>query len=89
VQVLFVPQDGNSKGGLVGESGSMNIFFLIREEGDNGELELVTPPLDGFVLPGVTRDLVLKLAQGFGDMKVSERPLRFDEVSLISSRRVY
>jgi branched-chain amino acid aminotransferase len=86
---LFVPQDGNSKGGLVGESGSMNIFFLIREEGDNGEVELVTPPLDGFVLPGVTRDSVLKLARGFEDMKVSERSLRFDEVSLISSRRVY
>jgi branched-chain amino acid aminotransferase len=86
---LFIPQDGNSKGGLVGESGSMNIFFLIREEGENGELELVTPPLDGFVLPGVTRDSLLKLARGFEDMKVSERPLRFNEVSLISSRRVY
>jgi branched-chain amino acid aminotransferase len=67
----------------------MNIFFLIREEGDNGELELVTPPLDGFVLPGVTGDSLPKLAREFGDMKVSERPLRFDEVSLISSRRVY
>jgi branched-chain amino acid aminotransferase len=89
VQVLIVPLDGNSKGGLVRESGSMNIFFLIREEGDNGEVELVIPPLDGFLLPGVTRDSLPKLARGFGDMKVSERPLRFDEVSLISSRRVY
>jgi branched-chain amino acid aminotransferase len=89
VQVLFVLQDGNSKSRLVGESGSMNIFFHIREEGENGELELVTPPLDGLILPGVTRDSVLKLACGFGDMKVSERPLRFDEVRLISSRKVY
>jgi branched-chain amino acid aminotransferase len=46
-------------------SGSMNIFILIREEGDFGEFELVTPPLNGFVLPGVTRDSVLKLARGF------------------------
>jgi branched-chain amino acid aminotransferase len=53
-------------------SSSMNIFFFNREEGDNGELELVTPPLNGFVLPGVTRDSVLKLARGFEDMKVSE-----------------
>jgi branched-chain amino acid aminotransferase len=52
-------------------SGSMNIFFLIREEGNNGELEVVTP-LNGFVLPGVTRDSVLKLARGFEDMKVSD-----------------
>jgi branched-chain amino acid aminotransferase len=48
----------------------MNIFFLIRFKGDNGEFELVTPPLNGFVLPGVTRDSVLKLARGFEDMKV-------------------
>jgi branched-chain amino acid aminotransferase len=53
-------------------SSSMNIFFFNREEGDNGELELVTPPLNGFVLPGVTRDSVLKLARGFEDMKVSD-----------------
>jgi len=77
-QILFVLQDGNPEGGLIGESGSMNLFFLIRQE--TGELELVTPPLDGLILPGVTRDTVLKLARGFGDMKVSERPLRFGEV---------
>lgn len=75
-------EDGNPKGGLIGESGSMNLFFLIRQEGESGELELVTPPLNGLILPGVTRDTVLKLARGFGDMKVSERPLRFKEVSL-------
>lgn len=75
-------EDGNPKGGLIGESGSMNLFFLIRQEGESGELELVTPPLNGLILPGVTRDSVLKLARGFGDMKVSERPLRFEEVSL-------
>lgn len=74
-------QDGNSTGGLVGESGSMNMFFLIRQEGKDGDLELVTPPLDGLILPGVTRDTVLTLARGFGGMKVSERPLRFDEVT--------
>ncbi|XP_024401549.1 uncharacterized protein [Physcomitrium patens] len=79
-QVLFVLQDGNSTGGLVGESGSMNMFFLIRQEGKDGDLELVTPPLDGLILPGVTRDTVLTLARGFGGMKVSERPLRFDEL---------
>lgn len=78
-QVLFVLQDGNPKGGVIGESGSMNVFFLIRQE-DSQELELVTPPLDGLVLPGVTRDTVLQLARSFGDLKVSERPLRFGEV---------
>ncbi|XP_024396283.1 uncharacterized protein [Physcomitrium patens] len=83
-QVLYVLQDGMSEGGLVGESGSMNMFFLIRQEGEDGELELVTPPLDGLILPGVTRDTVIKLAQGFRDIKVSERPLHFDEVERAS-----
>lgn len=79
-QVLFVLQDGNPGGGLVGESSSMNVFFLIQQDGENRELELVTPPLDGLILPGITRDSVLTLARGFGNMKVSERPLRFNEL---------
>lgn len=74
-------QDGDARGGLVGESGTMNMFFLIQKEGEGGELELITPPLDGLILPGVTRDTVLTLARSFGNMTVSERPLRFDEVS--------
>ncbi|CAM6046569.1 unnamed protein product [Sphagnum compactum] len=76
-QVLYVLQDGLPGGGLVGESGAMNVFFLLQE---NGILELVTPPLDGLILPGVTRDTVLAIAHGFGNIKVSERNLRFDEI---------
>ncbi|MBP7342793.1 MAG: branched-chain amino acid aminotransferase [Smithellaceae bacterium] len=56
----------------VEEVGTSNIFFLIGDE-------LVTPPLGGTILPGVTRDSVLKLAVHFG-VKVSERPLAIDEV---------
>jgi branched-subunit amino acid aminotransferase/4-amino-4-deoxychorismate lyase len=76
-QVLYVLQDGLPGGGLVGESGAMNVFFLLQE---NGMMELITPPLDGLILPGVTRDTVLAIARGFGNIKVSERNLRFDEV---------
>jgi branched-chain amino acid aminotransferase len=54
------------------EVGTMNIFFLIDDE-------LVTAPLAGTILPGVTRDTVLKLTREWG-MKVSERPLSIDEV---------
>jgi len=41
------------------EVGSMNIFFLY-------ENKLVTPELNGSILPGITRDSVLKLAQHWG-----------------------
>jgi branched-chain amino acid aminotransferase len=40
----------------------MNLFVVFRQ-GD-GTLELVTPPLDGMILPGVTRDSVLSIARG-------------------------
>ena len=56
----------------VEEVGSMNIFFVI----DN---ELITPMLSGSILPGITRNSVLQLAQSWG-MKVGERKISIDEV---------
>jgi len=39
----------------------MNFFvFMVNEQ---GEKELITPPLDGSILPGVTRDSMLALAR--------------------------
>jgi branched-chain amino acid aminotransferase len=68
----------------------MNLFVVFRQ-GD-GTLELVTPPLDGMILPGVTRDSVLSLARGnaAGTLRipnlttklvVSERGVTMKEVS--------
>ncbi len=56
----------------VEEVGSMNIFFVIDDE-------LITPMLNGSILPGVTRDSVLALARSW-KMKVSERRISIDEV---------
>jgi len=56
----------------VEEVGTMNIFFRIQDE-------LVTPPLTGSILPGVTRDSVIELAGHWG-IKVSQRPISIDEV---------
>lgn len=61
------------------EVGTMNLFVHWRNE--NGELELVTPPLDGTILPGVTRDSILELARGWGEFKVSERKLNMKQVA--------
>ncbi len=57
---------------FIEEVGTMNIFFLKKDE-------LVTPPLTGSILPGVTRDSVIQLASHWG-IKVSERPISIDEV---------
>lgn len=43
------------------EVGTMNMFVVLKA--DDGVLELITPPLDGMILPGVTRDSVLALGR--------------------------
>jgi branched-chain amino acid aminotransferase len=54
------------------EVGTMNIMFRIADE-------VITPPLEGTILAGVTRDSVLALTREWG-MRVSERQLSIDEV---------
>lgn len=56
----------------VEEVGTSNIFFFIGDE-------LITPPLGGTILPGVTRDSVIRLATSWG-IQVSQRPLAMDEI---------
>lgn len=54
------------------EVGTMNMFFVIDDE-------VITAPLGGTILPGVTRDSVLTLCRDWG-MRASERRLTIDEV---------
>lgn len=54
------------------EIGTMNVFVRLGDV-------LVTPPLSGTILAGVTRDSVMKLARERG-VTVEERPLALEEV---------
>ncbi|MDB5684790.1 MAG: branched chain amino acid aminotransferase [Sphingomonas bacterium] len=56
----------------VEELGGMNIFFVM----DDGTL--VTPPLSGTILPGITRDSLITLARA-GGMIVREEPYSLDQ----------
>lgn len=56
----------------VEEVGSMNIFFV-----ENGKV--VTPALNGSILPGITRKTVIELAQNLG-YEVEERRVSIDEL---------
>lgn len=40
----------------------------------------MTPPLDGLILPGVTRDSLLALSREWGEFQVSERDITMAEV---------
>ena len=54
------------------EVGTMNIFFVI-------DGEVITPSLEGSILPGVTRNSVLELTKSWG-MKVTERRISIQEL---------
>jgi branched-chain amino acid aminotransferase len=59
--------------------GTMNLFVFWKNA--QGETELVTPPLDGTILPGVTRQSILELAREWNEFKVAERPVTMPEVT--------
>ncbi|MDQ0454249.1 branched-chain amino acid aminotransferase [Rhizobium paknamense] len=56
----------------VEELGGMNVFFVM----DDGSL--VTPPLGGTILPGITRNSLITLARDEG-LTVHERPYSFED----------
>uniref|UniRef100_A0AAX7VPU2 Branched-chain-amino-acid aminotransferase n=1 Tax=Astatotilapia calliptera TaxID=8154 RepID=A0AAX7VPU2_ASTCA len=60
------------------EVGTMNLFIYWTNE--KGEKELVTPPLDGIILPGVTRQSLLDLGRSWGEFKVTERTMGMKEL---------
>jgi len=60
------------------EVGTMNIFVFMKNQ--KGEKELITPPLNGLILPGVTRQSILDLTREWKDFKVTERTITMKEV---------
>lgn len=85
-QVLYTYNStpGPGEEAIFAECGSMNIFFFLQK-GD-GSKELATPVLDGTILPGVTRDSILQLAEGWGEFEVAQRQITVREVREVSSR---
>lgn len=67
----------------VTEVGTMNFFMFWVNE--NGEQELITPPLNGLILPGITRKSLLELARGWDEFKVSERDFTLQELAKAAS----
>ncbi|XP_033646192.1 branched-chain-amino-acid aminotransferase, cytosolic-like [Asterias rubens] len=83
-QILWLYEDEH----YVTEVGTMNIMMYWKNE--QGEDELVTPALDGTILPGVTRKSLLELARKWGEFKVSERPFTMkDLVKGVKENRIY
>jgi branched-chain amino acid aminotransferase len=56
----------------VEEVGTMNVFFVLGDE-------VVTPALNGSILPGITRKSCIELLKSWG-LKVSERKISIEEI---------
>lgn len=72
-QLLGVGPDG-----IIMEGGAMNIFFFWINE--QGEKELITCPLNGLILPGITRKSILQLTRKWNEFKVSERVFTIHDI---------
>lgn len=68
-QILWL--DGKEQK-FVEEIGTSNAFFIIDDE-------VITAPLDGTILPGITRDSVIHLLRDKG-IQVTERKISIDEI---------
>ncbi|WFD29237.1 branched-chain-amino-acid transaminase [Malassezia sp. CBS 17886] len=77
------------------EVGTMNMFVVLC--GDDGRFEVVTPPLNGVILPGVTRASVLGLLRAHADgsarlpsvpdeVVVNEREINMKEICDASAK---
>ncbi|XP_075159043.1 branched chain amino acid transaminase isoform X2 [Haematobia irritans] len=73
-QVLWLYGDDHQ----LTEVGTMNIFMFFINE--NGEKELRTPPLNGLILPGITRDSILALTRQWGKFKVTEEKFNMHDI---------
>jgi branched-chain amino acid aminotransferase len=68
-QVLWLDGEHHK---YIDEVGTMNIFFVIDDV-------VITPPLEGSILPGITRETALQLTKSWG-MTVQEKRISIDEV---------
>ncbi|MCY4628547.1 MAG: aminotransferase class IV, partial [Acidobacteria bacterium] len=59
---------------FVEECGTMNMMFVIGDR-------VVTPPLGGTILPGITRDSAIQLLRDQMGRTVEERPVSIEEVA--------
>ncbi|BES90181.1 branched-chain-amino-acid aminotransferase [Nesidiocoris tenuis] len=64
------------------EAGTMNIFIFIIN--DQGERELITSPLNGLILPGITRQSIIEMTKEWGQFQVTERVMTMPELRSLS-----
>ncbi|XP_066141728.1 branched-chain-amino-acid aminotransferase, cytosolic [Euwallacea fornicatus] len=62
----------------VTEVGTMNVFVFYLNE--FGEKVLLTPPLNGLILPGVTRQSIIQLCEQWKEFRVEQRNITMTDI---------
>lgn len=70
----------SEQGNLIKEITVANIFFETRQG-------LITPKLDGHILPGITRDSVIELAKNEFNLQVIECDIKLSEISSLAYKK--
>eukprot|EP01026_Neomeris_dumetosa_P004800 TRINITY_DN11301_c0_g1_i2.p2 TRINITY_DN11301_c0_g1~~TRINITY_DN11301_c0_g1_i2.p2 ORF type:complete len:387 (-),score=67.84 TRINITY_DN11301_c0_g1_i2:169-1329(-) len=81
--LFCLPQGNNPDDAIISEFAGANVFFLFQQK-DSPKMELVTLPLNGTILPGVTRDSILQLCRGWDEVQVTERDVSVGELKKAS-----
>ncbi|KAI0697146.1 aminotransferase [Cytidiella melzeri] len=88
-QILWLLDD------IITEAGAMNFFAVFLR--DDGDWDIITPPVDGTILPGVTRDSCIELTKAHGSdvvlhglspsikLHVQERVVTLSEIAEVST----
>jgi len=74
-QIMWLLENINDHEHYITEVGTMNQFFFWINSKTNKK-ELITPPLDGIILPGVTRDSIIQICKEWNEFEVIERPIK-------------
>lgn len=70
----------SERGNLIKEATVANIFFETRQG-------LITPQLDGHILPGITRDSVIELTKSEFHLQVIECDIKLSEISSLAHKK--
>ncbi|RWS25125.1 branched-chain-amino-acid aminotransferase: cytosolic-like protein [Leptotrombidium deliense] len=62
-----------------------NVFIFIIN--DRNKKELITPPLNGLIVPGITRQSILEMVRYWNEFTVSERSISIHELRTLQRQR--
>eukprot|EP01023_Acetabularia_acetabulum_P067883 TRINITY_DN9487_c0_g1_i1.p1 TRINITY_DN9487_c0_g1~~TRINITY_DN9487_c0_g1_i1.p1 ORF type:complete len:387 (+),score=75.61 TRINITY_DN9487_c0_g1_i1:229-1389(+) len=81
--LFCLPRGDSAEDAILSEFAGANVMVLFTRQ-DGARPELATPPLDGTILPGITRSSVIELCKQWDEVDVVERNITVGELKTAS-----